>query len=416
MASNTDVVIVGAGAAGIGAARRLTELGVKYLLLEASHRLGGRAYTEHVQPGMALDLGCHWMHSASKNPFVNIADSLGFDYLTSDGRSSVHWQGHWLGNEELDALDAYLGQQYHSVETADLAKGDCAVYEVINNESCWSPIVHNEMALSFSVDVDNQSVADIKAYTDTDEDWPVKQGYGNLIATHAADLPVRLNCPVNTIHWSPRGVRVVTSSGDIQAKAVIVSVSNGILGGGDIKFDPPLPIEKQEAVAGLPLGNYNYISTQFGRAVLDSDHPNTCSYVSGSQEVLWLQLCPFNYNYISAAVGGRFAEWLERAGIQASVAYFEEAIVNIFGSDILKDKIGHTASAWASDPWIKGAYSAALPGQGQQREILAATLADRLLFAGEATSLEFYSTAHGAYLTGRDRAEEVQTLLTENRI
>ena len=97
MASNTDVVIVGAGAAGIGAARRLTELGVKYLLLEASHRLGGRAYTEHVQPGMALDLGCHWMHSASKNPFVNIADSLGFDYLTSDGRSSVHWQGHWLG-------------------------------------------------------------------------------------------------------------------------------------------------------------------------------------------------------------------------------------------------------------------------------------------------------------------------------
>ncbi|HEX9743517.1 MAG TPA: NAD(P)-binding protein, partial [Nitrospiraceae bacterium] len=76
--SSLDVAVVGAGAAGLGAGRRLKELGASFALFEAAHRIGGRGYTEEIAPGVAFDLGCHWMHSASLNPFVAMAEAAGF--------------------------------------------------------------------------------------------------------------------------------------------------------------------------------------------------------------------------------------------------------------------------------------------------------------------------------------------------
>ncbi|MGH6881593.1 MAG: FAD-dependent oxidoreductase, partial [Hypericibacter sp.] len=101
------------------------------------------------------------------------------------------------------------------------------------------------------------------------------------------------------------------------------------------------------------------------------------------------------------------ALWLERAGQAAAVELAKEKLAKAFGSDIKKYVTRSIVTAWAGDPWVKGSYSAALPGQGHQRAEISRPIEDRLFFAGEATSTEFHATAHGAYITGIDIARAV---------
>ena len=191
----------------------------------------------------------------------------------------------------------------------------------------------------------------------------------------------------------------------LYGKAAIVTVSTGILGGGDIRFRPDLPDWKQEAVAALPLGNHNRIGLLFDRDVFGDDHPRTVPALPGDGEPMVFNLRPFGQDYAVAFTGGRFADWLERAGVAASADLAKENLKKVFGADILRHVVGHRVSAWRGDGWNKGAYSAARPGQAQMRARLAAPIEERLFFAGEATSSEFYTTVHGAYLTGIEAAE-----------
>ena len=117
-------------------------------------------------------------------------------------------------------------------------------------------------------------------------------------------------------------------------------------------------------------------------------------------EVQAIALNPFDENYAVGYTGGRHAVWLERAGQQAAVDFTMERLVHVFGSSIRPHVKRTIVTAWHGDPWTKGSYSAALPGQGHQRGELARPIDDRLFFAGEATSKEFMATAHGAYLSG----------------
>ena len=109
--TEVDVAIVGAGAAGLAAARRLTELGKSFVLLEASHRIGGRAYTEEILPGVPFDLGCHWMHSASLNPFVKIADELGFAYTKNGYPRGGYSDGTWATEQDLADFEKFYERQ-----------------------------------------------------------------------------------------------------------------------------------------------------------------------------------------------------------------------------------------------------------------------------------------------------------------
>ena len=115
---------------------------------------------------------------------------------------------------------------------------------------------------------------------------------------------------------------------------------------------------------------------------------------------------PFGFDYVDGITGGRFGDWLERAGAEAAADLALENLKKAFGSDIAKHVTRHLVTAWRGDPWVKGAYSAARPGAAQQRARLAEAIDRRLFFAGEATSTEFFATAHGAYLTGIRAAEE----------
>lgn len=407
-----DVVIIGAGSAGIAAAKTARERGLKFRVVEASHRIGGRAHTEEIAPGTVLDLGCHWLHSGSLNPYAGIADALGFTYRKEPYGRDLHVDGNWASEARIEEFESYADASYATIHAAVESGRDVAVAEVLDNEHRCAPLLHYWLSLGFSTDCDQVSTVDVTSYRDTDENWPVREGYGALVARFGANVPVELNCAATRVDWSGKGVRVSTGKGALEACSVIVTVSNGILGAGDIDFSPALPVSKQEAIDALPIGNYNYICLRFDRNVLGPDHPPNVSYYDGSDRQMWFRARPFGYDYIVGATGGRFATWLERAGVEASADYARECVTKIFGADIFKHYAGRTVSAWGSDPWVKGAYSAARPGQGHQRATLAEPVAGRVFFAGEATSSEFFSTCHGAYFTGIRAANEVADALS----
>jgi monoamine oxidase len=161
-----------------------------------------------------------------------------------------------------------------------------------------------------------------------------------------------------------------------------------------------LPAWKQEAIAALPLGNHNRIALVFDRNVFGEDHPRSATIMTSGTEPMTFRIRPFGQDYVHGMTGGRFADWLERAGPEAAADFAKEKLRQAFGSDITRHIVRHLVTAWRGDPLIKGAYSAALPGRSDQREELARPIDERLYFAGEATTTDFFATAHGAYLTG----------------
>jgi monoamine oxidase len=404
--SSPDIVVIGAGAAGLGAGRRLTELGASFAVLEASHRVGGRGYTEEVAPGVPFDLGCHWLHSASLNPFVAMADEAGFTYRKGTFDRTLHFAADWTAGTDAKDCEAFFERSHAALEEMQAKGQDAPVAEVVERDSPWTGAFDYWISLNTSVDSDQVSAVDLCNYRDTGEDWPLKDGYGNLIAHLAEGLPVALNATVTEIDSSGKQIRLTTPKGTVTSKAVIVAVSTGILGGGNIRFTPGLPDWKQRAIADLPLGCHNRICLLFDRNVFGNDHPRGTMLLSSEGEPMSFLIRPFGHDYVHAMTGGRFADWLERAGVEASADLAKENLKKAFGSDIAKHVVGHLVTAWRGDPWVKGAYSAARPGRAGQRARLAEAVDGRLFFAGEATSREFFATAHGAYLSGLRAAEE----------
>ena len=404
--SSPDIVVIGAGAAGLGAGRRLTELGASFAILEASHRVGGRGYTEEIAPGIPFDLGCHWLHSASLNPFVAMADAAGFTYRKGTFDRTLHFAADWTAGTDAADCDAYFERCDAALRKAHAAGRDVSVADVIERDSPWTGAFDYWISLTSSVDSDQISAVDHYNYRDTGEDWPVREGYGNLIARLAEGLPISLNTAVTDIDTRGKEIRLTTPKGTVTAKAVIVAVSTGILGGGDLRFTPDLPDWKRQAVADLPLGCHNRIALLFDRNVFGDDHPRGTMVLSSESEPMSFRIRPFGQDYVAGVTGGRFADWLERAGVEASADLAKENLAKAFGSDVTKHVVRHLVTAWRGDPWVKGAYSAARPGCAHQRGRLAEAIDGRLFFAGEATSREFFSTAHGAYLSGLRAAEE----------
>ncbi len=414
-ASTVDVAVIGAGSAGLAAARTLRRAGRDVALIEASHRIGGRALTETFG-GFGFDLGCHWMHSASLNPYVAIADSHGLAYTKQTWPRRTHFGDRWAEADEERARIAFADRSYGTLRDVARAGRDMSIADATEREDRWTPVFDFWISIMCSGDSDLVSVVDTMRYRDTGENWPLVEGYGALVERHFAKEPVQFNARAERIDWGGGDVRIETPRGTITARKAIVTVSTGVLAAGDIRFDPVLPDWKLAAIAGLPLGSHNRIGLMFDRDVFGSgragpDERGTVTVYAESPETIAFQIRPFGHNMAVGIVGGRFSAWLERAGPAAMVDYAMEKLAAIYGADIAKHLTATRCSAWDGDPLIRGAYSHALPGHAERRADLARPIDDRLFFAGEATSPDFFSTCHGAYLSGVTAAEAVEASL-----
>jgi monoamine oxidase len=406
-----DVVIIGAGAAGLGAARALGDSGKSYVVLEAMSRSGGRAWTDTETFGVPVDWGCHWLHSASINPMRQYADELGVSYLDHHVPWRFAENGTVLQENETDALFESLHKLYEAALGAGNEGIDVPLSDVVDTSDVAYSLFEAAVQAEWGFAPGQVSTLDAARYKDTEENWAVTDGYGALVQKLAAGIPVSLDTRVTQIIHRGGGVRVVTSEGPIDAHTVIVSVSTNVLARQLIDFQPGLPDWKLAAAAAVPLGSDNKVVLQIDSRQLGIDEH--CSVRIPFPGAPWfnVQMRPFGRDIASIYMGGPLCAELEAAGANAQVADGVEAIVSAFGSNIEKHIGAKAASAWGREPTILGAYGAARPGEADLRKDLAKPVEDRIFFAGEATHPYFFSTCHGAWMSGERAAREAIAVL-----
>ena len=409
--ADCDVVIVGAGAAGIAAGQTLSSAGYSVKLLEARRRIGGRAWTDRERFGVPVDLGCQWLHSADINPLTRLAEELGFNVIRRNPSWGPLNARNLLSNEDFTECAAAFDWFFKTTECFPPDAPDAPVSSVFPDNWRWQPMLRAVVTFMSGAEPEELSLRDYANYLNTNQNWPLRQGYGALIERLGRDLPVMLNAPVIRIDWSGNAVVVDSAGGRLRARTVILTVPTSVLATGRIVFNPPLPGSKTEAIENLPLGANNKVLLAIdGNPFGVSADTFVVSSIETSR-VSSLQVFPFGRPLVSAFLGGALARELERGGEAAARQFVIEELVQIFGEATRKHVGGSLVTAWGLDPWSCGAYSYAPPGQAACRPALAVPLADKLFFAGEATSVEFYSTAHGAYLSGqRAAAEAMQSL------
>lgn len=408
LAAEADVIVIGAGAAGIAAAHQLKAAGRRAIVLEARDRVGGRAFTD-ASLGPAYDAGAMFIHWAERNPWVQIARDLGV--ATSDeswgGGFRVFAGGQPMADADRQRRRGAFGQIDRRLETVDLAKRDVSIRDLLGDLGPdLAPIASSGLLLSIGEESERISARDYQRLW-AGEDLLVPSGYGNLVARHGAGLDIRLNQPVSEIRWDGPGVSVTTPAGTLRAQACIVTVPVGVLKAGAIRFTPALPARTRDALDGIGMGALTKIALK-----VEGDRfgisPGTSFLEAGSPKRLMnFDLFPEGKDLIVAFCGGDHARELSAAGPAATRDHLTTLLSSMIGSDIRKAVTGISFPAWWTDPFARGSYSVCLPGREAAREQLAEPIGGRLFIAGEDTAGGGAMTVGGATLAGRAAAAAV---------
>lgn len=407
---DVDVVIVGAGAAGLSAAKSLRAAGRSFVVMEAMGRIGGRALTTDTDFGVPFDIGCAWLHAADRNPFYPEAQAAGWTLYHHDmALDHLYFGARRADAGDLDrmraaeaAMAACLAADHGAEDRLAAVLADC---HYLRASATFSG------PMDFGADDDEISIADFRAAADLEPNYFTREGFGALIHRWGADVPVCLNTPVRRIRWDGPGVAVDTDQGTQAARAVIVTVSTGVLQFDGITFAPALPERHQEAIFDLPMGLLTKIPIAVSGTRLGLSPFDDLLMERHARHDLFFLCFPFDLDLMVGFVGGDFAWELEAAGPEASVDFARDRLIDLFGSDTRRH-LGHgMMTRWGGERWVRGAYAAARPGKAQARAVLAEPVAGKIWFAGEALAGGLMQTAAGARLSGAAVAQAVSLCL-----
>lgn len=417
MHTDADVAVVGAGAAGIAAARRLAELGRSCVVLEAGARVGGRAFTDSASLGAPFDHGASWLHVAEHNPLAPIARDLGFTLheagrrqrdllLVGDRRATAAEQA--AHDAACDAWDAAAEAR------AALGGPDMALADAVPHGGPWDATASHWLGTTIcGVEPERNSLRD---YIDTGldgENPQIAEGFGTLVARLAEGLPVSLGAPVHRIS-SAGGITLEGPAGTVRARGCIVTVSTGVLAAGGIGFEPGLPEAVRAAIAGLPMALLSKIALRGGVGL--GPFARLGRRVEGPDDrpMSWM-LRPFGRDHAIGFIGGEAAWVLARQGPAAAEAFARADLARYFGAEAMARAFPQPAvvTDWGENPLFRGAYTYARVGAAGARAALAgAALADgRLRFAGEACHTRYAGTVGGAWASGAAAAEAIHASL-----
>lgn len=411
------VVVVGAGLAGLAAARELQQNGADVVVVEARERIGGRVWTSREWDSLPLDLGASWIHGVERNPLTGLADRLDTRRLvTSYERSRTYdSRGKPLGAEEEERLDELRRQFDRAIEAAWEESHDVSVAQAIErlapgDRRLLDFIVHSELEQEYS-----GSAAQLSAwwYDQSEEydgeDVLFADGFGVIPEFLAKDVDVRLGQVVREIQWGQAPVRVITQDSVHEADRVLVTLPLGVLQSGKVGFSPDLPGRKREAIAALGMGVLNKCYLRFGEPFWPQD-VDWLEYIPESPRA-WTEWVSFwrvaKQPVLVGFSAADQAREAERQSDEQIVASALGTLRSIFG-ECVPEPTGFRITRWASDPFACGSYSynavGSTPGM---RETLASAVGDRVFFAGEAAHSACFGTAHGALLSGLRAAREI---------
>ena len=414
----TDVVIVGAGAAGLAAAKELAKQSISISVLEASHRMGGRAYSEEIAPDVWFDLGCAYLVCGpnaenqldDSNPFIDFAISQGETLEEYNYDSRFHCNGRLLNATESKEQEQFFKACEDAIRLSAERGEDRAISDIVDLENPYATPYNDTMTVTAPKDIDEASAADSFYGVEEHKNFNVRRGYGNLVAQWGRDVNVALNTKVESIDWSGNGVVVETNKGTIRARCLISTVSNGIIAAQQLQFQPRLPDWKMDAFLGVPMGAENKFGVHFTKDIFAPEDSGHFQAWSDDAQGAYIDVNLVSTNVVTVFVGGRFSIWMEKQGQDAAREFAIDRIADIFGNDIRKSVGRSIVTAWYTDPWTLGSYASAAPGQFRQRKLLPLSIDDKLFFAGEATA-RGNGTCNGAYWSGIRAAHEVAQVL-----
>jgi monoamine oxidase len=404
---DVDVAIVGAGAAGIAAARRLRTLGLTHVVLEASPRVGGRAWTRRLATGL-FDAGASWLHDAERNPLVPLAAQAATPLREAFGRRRHVRVGHrWATSAELAALDD-ASARFDATARAACEHRDLPLSQAVATlDDPWLPtLLYFESCLIAAADPTRLSTRDWRDNELLGANLLPEHGLGALLASLAPRGILR-RATVRRIRG--RGpVTLQTANGDIHAKAAIVTVSTGVLRAGGIRFSPALPPRWQDALHALPMGLLSKIvltPREHARLPLPPGSVVRRQLAPGEPGVFF-HIGALGARHVVGFYGGEIAWRL--ADSRATGDFARAEWRRIFGERADAVFTRATPTTWGTDPLFRGAYAYAIPGGTHARAALAQPDGG-LILAGEALRTDgLAGTVGGAWLSGENAAEQAR--------
>jgi len=402
-----DVLIVGAGAAGIAAARRVAAAGRRFVVLEASERWGGRCFTDMRTFRIPYERGARWIYMPDLNPLAKLALKAGLDIYPMPAGQRLRIGLRDAREGETEDFFANLVRCNRGISDAARGKVDVSCAQALPNDlGDWRPTMEFVLGnFGCGKALSDISAMDLAKSAEREVAAFCRQGLGTLVGKLAFGSPIQFSSPVTRIAWGDRLVEAETRGTLLTARAAIVTASTAVLASGKIKFQPGLPARHAEAIGKLGLGSYEHVAIEFAGNPLGlrSDDlifekaadPRTAALlgnVSGSR------LCVVE-------VAGRLAADLAGDGEAAMTTFAIDWLAGLFGSGLKRAVERTHATRWTKEPWVLGAFSAAAPGGQWARKALSEPLDERLWFAGEAVHETLWGTIAGAWEAGERAAD-----------
>jgi monoamine oxidase len=408
-----DAVIVGAGAAGIAAARRLAAVGKRFVVLEAADEVGGRCITDTKTFGVPYDRGAHWMYAADVNPLVKLGVQSGLNVYTVPPGQRIRIGRRYAREGEME--DFLAGLVRANTAIADAArKSDVACSQALPKDlGDWRSTIEFVLGpYNCGKELSELSTADLARAIERDNGAFCRQGFGAVLAKLAAGLPILTGSPVKTIEWwSRQRLEVDAAKGNFRTNAIIVTLSTNALLANKVKFAPDLPKRHQDALNKLRLGSRDHITLELpgnplglraDELVFEKSENRQTAAILGN--VSGSTLCMID-------VGGNFGRELSAKGEAAMVDFALGWLGSLYGADMKNAVKRRHATRWNNEPWVLGAMSAAAPGGQSSRKILTEPLSGRIFLAGEATHETLWGTVAGAWESGERAADAVLKLI-----
>lgn len=400
-----DIVVIGAGAAGIAAARRVAAANRKVVVLEAANQIGGRCITDTSTFDVPFDRGARWIHNPETNPMVKLARGAGLDIMPAPSGQKIRIGRRFARPGETEEFLAALVKANRAIDDA-ARKADVSCASVMPKElGIWADTAEFVLGANFTgKDLKEMSVIDKVRAQDRNSAIACRQGLGTLVAKLGEQLPVALSTPANRIEWGSRDAIVYTPAGKLIARAAIVTVSTNVLASGNLKIAPEIPKRYFEAASKLSLGSYDHIFLQLQGNPMGLARDDILIEQSNSMRTAMLYANMGSSSLCSIDIGGSFGRDLSAQGEKAMVAFAVEWLTKMFGSDIAAAVKKSSVTRWNATPHVLGAMSAAVPGAQPLRKVLSEPIGC-MYFAGEATHETLWGTVDGAWESGERAAE-----------